>query len=106
MELIRVSTLKPNGSIIDTQIPLWIPIQLKVSLKILQHPKHLEEITFLRNRFGICVWIIHTEETFELIPSALPSWKELTDIIVTINGAVVSSKEPAFYLWLHVDTII
>ena len=67
---------------------------------------HLEERVFLSIIFGICAWIIHIEETFELIPYAPPSWKELTDIIVTINGAVVSSKQPEVYLWLHVDAII
>ena len=44
---------------------------------------------------------INIEETFKLISSAPPSWKELTDIIVTINGAVVSSKEPEVYLWIY-----
>ena len=34
-KIMLVSTLKPNGLLIDTQIPLWIPIQLKVSLKLL-----------------------------------------------------------------------
>ena len=60
---------------------------------------------FCSNIFGICVCIIYTEETFELIPSATPSWKELAEIIVTINGAVVTLKELEVYLWLHVDAI-
>ena len=72
---------------------------------MLQHPTHLEYIIFFSDRFGICVWIINIEETFELIPYLTPSWKELTGVIVTINGAVASSKEPGVYLWLHDDAI-
>ena len=104
-KLILVSDLKPDGLLIDAQILCWILIKLKVSLKMLQHPTHLEERIFCSNRFLICAWIVYTEETFELIPYAPNYWKELTDISVTINGAVVSSKEPEVYLWLHVDAI-
>ena len=54
LNLILVSTPKPNGFIIDAQILCWIPIKLKVSLKMLQHPMHLEDRMFFTNRFGIC----------------------------------------------------
>ena len=93
-KLILVSTLKLNGLLANAQMTFWIPIQLKVSLKMLQHPTNLEERIFCSIIIGICAWIINIEETFELTPSAPTAWKELTDIIVNINGAVMSLKEP------------
>ena len=61
---------------------------------MLQYPTHLENIMFYRIIFGVCVWIIDTEETFELIPSEPLSRKELTGVVLTMNGAVMISKEP------------
>ena len=52
LKFILVSTLKPNGLLIGDEIPFWMQIQLKVSLKILQHTMHLEEKNLAASDLG------------------------------------------------------